>query len=303
MSYQAMNWALAVRCGHPGGKAILLALANYADEGGSCYPSIARLAHDAEMADRSVQRWLSRFIEAGIVHRETGAGVRTKHGNTNRYFLNLAAKSDACSAAVAGGPPLAFLPARCGGRGDTMSPRQAANGVTNDAQGVTSNVTRTPVRKPEKGARTRPTVQDMDPSTPALVGLSAFSKTWWGWLWARAVKNPKAASRSAHLAVTRKTGVTLAEHGVEHDAALIAAAALRFVKNPEDDAHAVAWFRVLSRAGIDFDAGPHGRAFAFVPVADPAVGLDGFAETAGLIEAASANQSGVETRADTGSAP
>jgi hypothetical protein len=39
MSVQAITWALSVKAGSPGAKAVLLALANYANEFGLCWPS------------------------------------------------------------------------------------------------------------------------------------------------------------------------------------------------------------------------------------------------------------------------
>ena len=72
MSFQALNWAVRQRVGTPVGKGILMALANYADEKGTCFPSHERLARETELSDKSVRVHLKRFEDLHMVaaHRE-----------------------------------------------------------------------------------------------------------------------------------------------------------------------------------------------------------------------------------------
>lgn len=69
MSFQAATWALAQRVGSPSAKCVLLALANYADEYGECWPSQARLAEDTDQSVDSVQRRLRDLAEMGLIYR------------------------------------------------------------------------------------------------------------------------------------------------------------------------------------------------------------------------------------------
>ncbi|WP_375308392.1 helix-turn-helix domain-containing protein [Bradyrhizobium sp. A11] len=67
MSWQATAWALQQRVGQPARKLVLLALANYADEHGICWPSQERLAEDVEMSLDTIQRHTKKLREAGLL--------------------------------------------------------------------------------------------------------------------------------------------------------------------------------------------------------------------------------------------
>lgn len=69
MSAQAQGWAWKVRTGNPTLKAVLVAVANYADENGLCWPSQARLARDTELSERTIARSLASLEEAGVIER------------------------------------------------------------------------------------------------------------------------------------------------------------------------------------------------------------------------------------------
>jgi len=100
MSVQAITWALQVRAGGPSRKAVLLAIANYANEDGVCWPSHGRLADDTEMCVRSVGTIVRELEDAGLLlsERRNGAGG---HRTANQYRLPLTAKV----AARRGGQP------------------------------------------------------------------------------------------------------------------------------------------------------------------------------------------------------
>ena len=63
----------------------LLALNNYMDPNGTCFPSVKRLARDMGTSDRTVQRGLKEAESAGWLARERGSGVRTPSGRTVLY--------------------------------------------------------------------------------------------------------------------------------------------------------------------------------------------------------------------------
>lgn len=69
MSFQASAWATKQRTGSPSGKALLMAIANYAGEFGECHPAISTLAEDSEQSEASVRRRLHEFVELGLVAR------------------------------------------------------------------------------------------------------------------------------------------------------------------------------------------------------------------------------------------
>jgi DNA-binding transcriptional MocR family regulator len=60
---------------------LLLALADYCDDAGECYPSIAGLARKSRMSERGVQTVMRRLQAAGWVEIEVGGGRR----NCNLY--------------------------------------------------------------------------------------------------------------------------------------------------------------------------------------------------------------------------
>lgn len=96
-----MNWAIAQRAGGPGPKAVLLALANYADEDGFCFPSQERLARDTEQGVRTVQRQLAWLAQRGLVVKTArGGSGGGRWSNWYRLLLegqpaNLAVSPDA----------------------------------------------------------------------------------------------------------------------------------------------------------------------------------------------------------------
>lgn len=69
MSYQALAWARSVKTGSVATKAVLMAVANYADEEGTCFPSQAQLAEDTELSRRTIVRCLDVLEQAGLLSR------------------------------------------------------------------------------------------------------------------------------------------------------------------------------------------------------------------------------------------
>lgn len=91
VSNQAITWALDVKTPGPATKVLLIALANYANEHGESYPSIARMADETDQSQASVKRHLKTLEAMGLI-------VRSMRGNedggraTNRYKLVIPAK-------------------------------------------------------------------------------------------------------------------------------------------------------------------------------------------------------------------
>lgn len=83
-----MAWAVKQKTGDALGRAILLTLANYANDAGECWPSLSRLADDCEMDRSSVIRKLAGLIAKGLVSKEQKA---TPAGTYNVYTLSLSA--------------------------------------------------------------------------------------------------------------------------------------------------------------------------------------------------------------------
>lgn len=91
MSFEALNWAVKVKAGGPGHKAVLLALAQYADEAQSCFPSQALLAEVTEQGVRTIQRQLAQLEDRGLI-RSVARGRRGGGRISNRYTLMVGTK-------------------------------------------------------------------------------------------------------------------------------------------------------------------------------------------------------------------
>ena len=75
-----MAWARAIKTGSATIKSVLMAVANYADEDGICWPSQEQLADDTELSRHSVMRALDQLEDMGLLDRERrhrGDGSRT----------------------------------------------------------------------------------------------------------------------------------------------------------------------------------------------------------------------------------
>jgi DNA-binding transcriptional ArsR family regulator len=88
MSIRALNWAWSQRTGGPASKVVLMKLADYSNDTGVAFPSVARIALQCEMSERTVQRHL-RALEANRLltseERRRADGSRT----SNTYTLAL----------------------------------------------------------------------------------------------------------------------------------------------------------------------------------------------------------------------
>lgn len=71
MSVNALRWARRQRTGSLSTKAVLLVLADYADDDGMCWPSTRTLADDCETDQRTVRRLLGRLRDGGLIAWES----------------------------------------------------------------------------------------------------------------------------------------------------------------------------------------------------------------------------------------
>lgn len=89
MSIVALAWAKQQKTGSPARKAVLMVLADFADEDGKAWPSVRRIEEDTELSERTVRTAIKELKKAGlinIVHRTSEA---TGLSRSNAYFLAL----------------------------------------------------------------------------------------------------------------------------------------------------------------------------------------------------------------------
>lgn len=108
MSNRALTWAFAQSTGNPARKAVLVALADMADEADSCWPSQATLARMTDQSERSVRGHLGALEEAGFVRRSRRRDAGG-HRSSDRYVLAVAV---AVGVANRQDPPVAKSAAR-----------------------------------------------------------------------------------------------------------------------------------------------------------------------------------------------
>lgn len=91
-AYEAQVWARKQRfAGDTAAKIVLMVLADYADEHGTCYPGVELIAEDAELSRSTVLRRLKALAAAGLIEvqrRVNHRGERT----SNRYLLQIDVK-------------------------------------------------------------------------------------------------------------------------------------------------------------------------------------------------------------------
>jgi DNA-binding transcriptional MocR family regulator len=91
MSWKATAWALRQTTGSARRKLLLLALANYADETGVCWPSQETLARDTEQSVDTVQRQLDVLEKLKLLER---ARMPKRRGQWQGYRYKLLPQGD-----------------------------------------------------------------------------------------------------------------------------------------------------------------------------------------------------------------
>lgn len=86
MSVQAMAYAIEQQIvREQTTQHVLLLLANYADENGdSVFPSVERIAKEARMNGRTVQRQIQKLLKLGILERSNPAIVAARIARADR---------------------------------------------------------------------------------------------------------------------------------------------------------------------------------------------------------------------------
>jgi hypothetical protein len=69
MSIAAMAWAKRQKTGSATRKAVLMAIADYADAAGSCWPSQRAIMEETELSERAVRNALAELADAGLLNR------------------------------------------------------------------------------------------------------------------------------------------------------------------------------------------------------------------------------------------
>ena len=85
MSIRALDTVFRSKIQDQSDVLILLALADWADDDGACYPSMPAIAKKARLSDRTVQKRVGDLEKAGLVTRM----VRVGRGRSNLYRLHL----------------------------------------------------------------------------------------------------------------------------------------------------------------------------------------------------------------------
>lgn len=87
MSYKATAWAYDLPITGPS-KPVLVALADMADEAGSCYPGQEKIAHMTGLSVPTVARALARLESRGLIVRQRRVDA-FGHRTSDRYHLQL----------------------------------------------------------------------------------------------------------------------------------------------------------------------------------------------------------------------
>jgi len=90
MSIRVMSWVWDNGPEDRGELLVLLALADYCDDAGTCYPSMAGIGEKARMTERGAQKVVQRLIERGYVEVQVGGG----RGRKNLYRIVRKAASE-----------------------------------------------------------------------------------------------------------------------------------------------------------------------------------------------------------------
>lgn len=70
MSFDALSWAWNLELDSPISKFILIAVAQYADQDGECFPSQITLSKKTGLAERAIRGHLAKLEDAGFIKRE-----------------------------------------------------------------------------------------------------------------------------------------------------------------------------------------------------------------------------------------
>ena len=150
MSWQATAWALKQRAGSAN-KLTLVALANYADPSGVCWPTQETLAKDTEQSVDTVQRRIKKLVALGLVRVERRTPRRGQWAG-RMYFLSMDASETTKPQSAA-----------------RSSPEDRAT-IATDVAAMSTSTTPQPSRRPNRTAlRLKPSIEPpIEPSRPII---------------------------------------------------------------------------------------------------------------------------------------
>lgn len=197
MSVAALNWAFALPIEGPG-KAVLVALADHADEHGGCWPSKARLELFSGCAERTIRKALKQLVALGVLAVE----------RPTKYTLAIGRKIEipARGAARLPRPNRHVVP-----NDRHVVPTEPARGAETPARGAAyiENHQEPPKEPPRNLLPIAPHEAFDDETEPVLVNgqVNAF-EAWWAEYPAK--RGGKAHARRAYAKAIRIVGVTSA---------------------------------------------------------------------------------------------
>lgn len=144
MSITSVAWALRLKVGSPTLKTVLIAVANYADENGKCWPSTKRLAEDTELTKRSILTALKGLEEKGLIRRTER---RREDGSRASDIIELIENNGGEKAAL-------------GGEGVSPRGERAAPGVVNVVQGGGEGVSPLTTFEPSLNHQSEPSKEE-----------------------------------------------------------------------------------------------------------------------------------------------
>lgn len=172
MSVRAMTWAWSISVGDGTDKAVLVALADHADEANSCWPSIDHLVSKTEFSERTIRRAIRSLEEAGWISTQGGVG----RGHTSRYILHLERTEKGSESPVSGkgDTETAFVK---GVRESDKRGQRVRKGVRESIKGVTvaPEPLRTPI-EPSGNPKTRVRAVEEEPSLPEWLPPEAWAE-------------------------------------------------------------------------------------------------------------------------------
>ncbi|MCC6356990.1 MAG: helix-turn-helix domain-containing protein [Verrucomicrobiae bacterium] len=151
---------------------VLLRIAEFADDSGRAFPSIARLAEECRMDRSNVKRHIARLRAMG----ELSVGDQDGPRGTNTYRISLA-QGGAKLPPGAGSPPGAMVPpgAKLGEGGREIAPQGGAKSHPEPSMNRQGTANRPPL--PPKGGKRRPP----DPLPPLPHPGPEFAEAWQRW--------------------------------------------------------------------------------------------------------------------------
>jgi len=130
MSAEAMTWAWkqSGKCPTQGCYLVLLALAEYANPEGECFPNRSTVAQMAGFSDKgTVTRNINRLVKAGLVAKDSRFDVKREGRQTsNSYQLQLD-KAQATPPVAPSGQPTPVAPAATPGNNNALKQLQEQN--------------------------------------------------------------------------------------------------------------------------------------------------------------------------------